>query len=491
MPSSAPETRLGDTIGGRYRVISVLGRGGMGVLYAAEHQLTQRKVALKLLAPEREDLPELHQRFLLEARTAAAVRHPHVVDVLDMGVHDDGSPFLVMELLEGTSLDRTLTVQKRLSPEQALTTLLPVLGALASLHDAGIVHRDVKPSNIFLAFGLRGELVPKLLDFGLARTMSDLRLTRSGMVLGTPLYMSPEQAAGETVSFQTDLWSLGVVMFECLSGELPFTSRDSGAIAAQVLAGRVRGLAQVSPELPVPLAHAVDRALRRDLSLRYRDMREFARGLIAAALACGVALPENPDPVGLPEFREWRGQASVPSTMAAAKPVPLAGPEVSTEPDSAVAPITDARSVRHKSRGAVVAVLVGAIVLAVCAAWLWPGVHQAPSPREPLRVTEQGAKPSMHARPGSAKPAEASVPEVEPIQPQAEAPPPLPPPPASTSSAAKPANVRASKAHVAKPKAHAAKSKAESAPKAESSATSASSPLPSKADTLGIEREWK
>jgi serine/threonine-protein kinase len=213
MSPTVPESRLGHVVGGRYRVISVLGRGGMGVLYTAEHQLTHRRVALKLLHPEHEDLPDLHARFLTEARTAAAVRHPNVVDVLDMGVDTDGSPFLVMELLEGSSLDKTLLERGHLSPTVAIEWLLPILGALSTLHANDIVHRDVKPSNIFLRSGPRFEVESKLLDFGLARTMSDLRLTRSGMVLGTPLYMSPEQAGGEAVGPQTDVWSMGVVLF--------------------------------------------------------------------------------------------------------------------------------------------------------------------------------------------------------------------------------------------------------------------------------------
>ena len=489
MPSSAPETRLGDVIGGRYRVLSVLGRGGMGVLYTAEHQLTHRRVALKLLLPDREDLPELHQRFLLEARTAASVRHPNVVDVLDMGVHEDGSPFLVMELLEGTSLDRALTVQRRLEPERALAVALPILGALATLHDAGIVHRDVKPSNIFLAAGLRGEVEPKLLDFGLARTMSDLRLTRSGMVLGTPLYMSPEQAAGEAVSFQTDIWSLGIVLFECLSGELPFTSRDSGAIAAQVLAGRVRGLASVLPELPAPLAHAVDRALRRDVNLRYRDMREFARGLIAAAVSCGITLPDNPDPVGLPDYRAWRGQATVPSTVAAAKPA-ASLPPVDESP-AAVSAITDSsRAPTKKSRSTMVAVLSAAIVLAVCAAWAWSWAKQAPSSSETARHVEPPAKLEASTRP-------AVTPSAPPVEEPAAAQAPEPStPPEATQPSPPMADDKPSQPAPKPRPAHKGRSKdatkaAQTTTPAPAPAPVAPAPKPSTPDALGIEGEWK
>lgn len=303
----ASELHAGRVIGGRYRIQSLLGSGGMGVLYAAEHLLTQRKVALKVLHPSRDDEAELHARFLSEARTASAVRHPNVVDVLDMGTDERGLPFLVMELLEGRSLDRFLMTESRLSPERTLAWLLPVIGALAVLHEAGIVHRDVKPSNIFICHAPQGRTEPKLLDFGLARAVSDLRLTRSGVVIGTPLYMAPEHAAGAAVGPQADIWSLGVVLYECLSGTTPYRSTDGAAVATQVLAGLVQPLHLVCPELPQPLVAAIERALRRDLAFRYRDMREFARGLLAGAVASGLAVPENPDPLGLPEYQSWYG----------------------------------------------------------------------------------------------------------------------------------------------------------------------------------------
>ena len=339
--AQASQLPVGHVVGGRYRIESLLGAGGMGVLYVAEHLFTHRCVALKLLHPERDDdLAQVQARFLSEARTAAAVRHPHVVDVLDMGTDELGMPFLAMELLEGFSLDQLLKAEGELAPEQALAWILPVIGALSVLHDAGIVHRDIKPSNLFLSrtgvFGSRaevpastGRLVPKLLDFGLARVVSDHRLTRSGVVIGTPLYMAPEHANGGDVGPQADVWSLGVVLYECLAGRSPYQVTDGSALAAQVLAGHVQPLHVTRPELPMPLCNAVERALRRDLALRYADMREFAKGLLAGALASGIEVPTDPDPVGLPGFSQWLpgfGQFSAPASHLDLKPEPSSTP---------------------------------------------------------------------------------------------------------------------------------------------------------------------
>jgi serine/threonine protein kinase len=228
-----------------------------------------------------------------------------VVDVLDMGSDEHGLPFLVMELLAGRSLDRVLMGEGKLPPHKVIEWLLPIAGALASLHDVGIVHRDVKPSNIFLCRMPNGQALPKLLDFGLARAVSDLRLTRSGVVIGTPLYMAPEHASGAAVGPQADVWSLGIVLYECLSGASPYVSNDGAAVATQVLAGKVRPLGELCPDLPTPMVQAVERALRRDLGHRYHDMRELARGLLTGALASGLPVPQNPDPVGLPKYASW------------------------------------------------------------------------------------------------------------------------------------------------------------------------------------------
>ncbi|MEY4509084.1 MAG: hypothetical protein RLZZ450_1206 [Pseudomonadota bacterium] len=285
------------------------------MVYAATHELTGRRVALKLMLNDCDDSPILQERFLSEARIAAAVRHPNIVDVLDMGLHG-GSPFIVMELLEGVSLERVLESQNRISVEQALTWLLPIVGALSVLHEAGIVHRDVKPSNIFMSALPRHPMRPKLLDFGLARVVSDLRLTRSGTVIGTPLYMAPEHAAGQVTGPQADVWSIGVVLYESLAGCSPFNYTDRQSLAMQVIAGLVRPLSQVRPDLPPLISSTLARALTRDLTRRYPDMRSFAQALHAAARASGVAVPLDPDPIGLPEYSSWQsGERSAATTI--------------------------------------------------------------------------------------------------------------------------------------------------------------------------------
>jgi len=424
MIDRSPSSYLGGVIGQRYRVESLLGQGGMGVLFVAEHLFTHRKVALKLLHPAREDLPDLRARFVSEARTAAATRHPNIVDVLDMGLTEDGSPFLVMELLEGVSLDQLLQGRGKLSPADALECLLPITGALALLHDAGIVHRDIKPSNIFLATQANGNVCPKLLDFGLARAISDLRMTRSGVVLGTPMYMAPEQASGDDVSTQSDVWSFGVVLFECITGEPPFNSHDSQAVAVQVLAGRTRPIRSVCPEIPMPLADAVERCLRGNRELRYRDMRELAANLVAGARASQIRLPADPDPIGLPEYRRWlagHGEAVTTQELEIPSSAPAAGQPFPVDVATPVLADSGASSaVRPQRTHAAIAVTLLAL-LAVAAAWY---------------LRSSSAPPTAH--PPKARPS-----QVQPISAPPEAKRATPPPPLDVSAAPVPADVAA------------------------------------------------
>jgi serine/threonine-protein kinase len=392
--------RAGEVIGGRYRIEALLGRGGMGVVYGAIHELTQRRVALKLVDSEGADQPALHDRFLSEARTAAAVRHPNVVDVLDMGVHA-GSPYLVMELLEGCSLDALLEQKQALSIAQILTWMFPVMGALASLHEAGIVHRDVKPSNIFLSHSGRGRptMVPKLLDFGLARALSDARLTRSGVVLGTPLYMAPEHAAGAQVGPQADVWSMGVVLFECVTGVLPFTSTDRSALAAQILAGHVRPVRQVRSDVPPALASVIDNALQRELGVRHASMRAFAQALARAAVASQTPIPDNPDALGLPDFPTWKTGSAVATPAA-----------LSTTQELAAHPPRDLTfGSRRRGRGLVPGLLALALVVGA-GLWFYRWWFAGATPEPPAPAS---AEPAEAPRPPTA--AQLEPPQVEPL----------------------------------------------------------------------------
>ncbi|MET0284006.1 MAG: protein kinase [Polyangiales bacterium] len=421
MSSSSPQLPLGQVIGSRYRVQSLIGRGGMGMVYAATHELTGRRVALKLMLSDSDDAPVLQERFLSEARIAATVRHANIVDVLDMGLHD-GAPYLVMELLEGYSLEKLLEDQQRLTVEQALAWLLPVIGALAVLHDAGIVHRDVKPSNIFLSTLPRHPVRPKLLDFGLARVVSDLRLTRSGTVIGTPLYMAPEHAAGLTTGPQADIWSIGVVIYEVLTGGSPFQYTDRASLAAQVLAGLVRPLSQTRPDLPELISVAVGRALQRDLTRRYPDMRSFAQALHAAAVTSGIAVPSDPDPIGLPDYIRWHsGEHIVATTHEHFGSTPRAStPRHGSTPAWALSAQDETMRTRSPSKRVLVGVLVG---LAIAAVITWLATRpqlSAPTARpEPASEPSQapGVVPAAVGVPGlpevPAKPTVESIPPVE------------------------------------------------------------------------------
>jgi hypothetical protein len=251
----------------------------------------------------------------------------------------------------------------------------------------------------------------------------------------------------------------------------------------------VRGLSSVAPALPGPLAHAVDRALRRDVTLRYRDMREFARGLIAAALSCGVAIPDNPDPMGLPDYRAWRGQALVPSTVAAARPP--ASVQAQQDALVAVSPITDANSVvTKKGRAPVLAVLGGAIVLAVCAAWAWSWAKQAPTSSRSAPEAPHTADLDTPERPVASPPE--PVVQDPPTAPAAQAPAPSVPPPAEqTAPVEEPASSETHpKARAHKPRKDSAKTARAPAAQPEAPAP-APAPKPSRPDALGIVGEWK
>ncbi|MBN1653902.1 MAG: AAA family ATPase [Deltaproteobacteria bacterium] len=293
--------RLGD----RYRTLEVLAEGGMSVLYAGIDQRTGQKVAIKLMRHYDLQKKGPRKRFEREIQTTLSLKHPNIIEVIDTGVNAQGTPYLVLELLQGRSLEEELAVQGHLSVERAIEWLLPLIGALAYSHDRGIVHRDIKPSNIYLVRDREGHTFPKLLDFGIAVAFDSTRITRSGLVVGSVQYMSPEQASGAEVGPTTDVWSMAAVLFRCLTGRVPFEAETAAGLLLKIVKDSVPALATYAPSVGPRISAAVDRALEKNLRLRFPDMRSFARALCEGALSAGVSLPANPDPIGLPRWPTW------------------------------------------------------------------------------------------------------------------------------------------------------------------------------------------
>lgn len=213
---------IGSVVDGRYRIEGLLGEGGMGVVYEVTHQALNKRLALKVLRGEMATDEVVVQRFVQEAQSASAIGHPNIVDISDFGTMADGSAFFVMEYLEGESLSDRMS-REPLRPSETLGVLEQVSSALAAAHARGIVHRDLKPDNIQLIPRANSELFVKILDFGIAKVGgANSKLTRTGTVFGTPHYMSPEQAAGQSVDARADIYALGVILYEMLTGKVPF-----------------------------------------------------------------------------------------------------------------------------------------------------------------------------------------------------------------------------------------------------------------------------
>jgi eukaryotic-like serine/threonine-protein kinase len=296
---------MGTVLAERYAIVRKIGEGGMGAVYEARHAVIGKRVAVKVLLEKFLENQELMARLLQEARLASSIGHENIVDVTDYGTTKDGRAFVVMEFLDGESLAQLVIRDAPLPVERCLNILRQVASALTAAHAKGIVHRDVKPENIYLV--RRGELdFVKVVDFGVSKAVhaSDegperQRLTRTGTVLGTPLYMSPEQArGGEDVDHRADIWSAGLLLYECLTGEVPFRANNYLGVISQVLTQETVPPSQLRPELGIPAAvdRVVMRALDKDRDKRYQRMAEFERDL--ERLLAGdsnVALREAPE----------------------------------------------------------------------------------------------------------------------------------------------------------------------------------------------------
>jgi serine/threonine protein kinase/WD40 repeat protein len=258
----------------QFNIIRIIGRGGMGVVLQAVDPCLQREVAIKILDPELSKDELAAERFCREARAAASISHENVVAVHQVE-HDEAKdiPFLVMELISGESLEKKLEREGRLSLREIVSIGMQTAAGLAAAHEKGLIHRDIKPGNILLEKS--GQRV-KLTDFGLARAAEDVRLTRSGLVAGTPLYMSPEQASGEELDARSDLFSLGVVLYELAAGEPPFTGKTPLVVLKRLTDDQPVPLRERNPELPEWFVHIVDRLLAKKPADRFQSAREVA-----------------------------------------------------------------------------------------------------------------------------------------------------------------------------------------------------------------------
>jgi serine/threonine-protein kinase len=316
----------GKTIGGKYLVRTVLGEGGMGTVFEAEHLTIGRSVAVKVLHPNQARKKNAVRRFHQEARAAGAIGHPNICEVYDLGTLDDGSPYLVMEKLVGETLADRIAAEGGLPFDDVIDILVQVLSGLVAAHEKGIVHRDIKPENVFLTCRVGCPPLVKLLDFGVSKMIApplggkdeDLDLTRTGMVMGTPYYMSPEQARGDrNLDVRVDLYACGVILYEALTGRRPFTAANYNALLLQILSTNPRPARDLRPALPNGFDVVLEKAMARSRDDRYRSAAELQRDLQ------GLRDRYNTAPAGLGEAVRAANRAATNRGPAEQAPGPL------------------------------------------------------------------------------------------------------------------------------------------------------------------------
>jgi eukaryotic-like serine/threonine-protein kinase len=382
-----PTERLlaaGFVIDGKYVLRRLLGQGGSGSVYEAEHAAIGHRVAIKVVHASRMEREENFTRFQREAKICGAIRHPHVGQIYDVGALDDGTPFMVMELHEGRSL-RAILDESVMPIAAVVEVTRQLLAGLAAVHHAGVVHRDVKPDNAMIVRASSGDLVVKLVDFGISKIVrADIReraLTQKNIIIGSPDYMAPEQLRGREVDARTDLYAVGVLLYEAVTGSLPFDGGSLTDLMVAIMHDPVRPPSQLRTDCPPELEHVIVKAISRDPADRFQTADDMSRHLgrvqraVRYAADPGLARLEEPMPPRQTRTkRSFRIDASAntlsfppsesvaPSTEVLAAPQPTAAP--ATEPQL---------SKRALSRARVVLLVAGTGCVALALASLWPG----------------------------------------------------------------------------------------------------------------------
>jgi len=341
---------------GNYRVTSLLGEGGMGVVYLAQHPVFGRKVAIKLLHAVLARDPDIVARFFNEARAIHMVAHENIVEILDFGQTADGQPYFIMEYLSGESLTEAIA-RGAMAPEQVEAIAVQMCKALGAAHAKGIVHRDLKPHNVQLVIKADGALQVKILDFGVAKILaspdgSSSVKTRTGSLMGTPLYMSPEQCKGAGVlDHRTDIYSLGVILFEMLSARPPFNAEGVGELFAKHMLEDPPSITEFAPNAPPHMAAAIMKSLAKDPAARFQSMEDFRKALVGEVK---VTAPASAGGVK-------RLSTSAASTMAQT----LSARATTSTLSSASSEIDDELAIKPKRTKLFAAVGGGAALLAV------------------------------------------------------------------------------------------------------------------------------
>ena len=396
---------IGSIIAERYCLLQKLGAGGMGSVWLAHDQSLDSRCAVKLVDPEKAANEEVRVRFEREAKAAAQIRGANVVDIFDHGVWD-GTPFIVMEYLEGEDLGARLERVGRLDTEQTYQIVSQVARALVRAHAAGIVHRDLKPENIFLVPGDDQE-VAKVLDFGIAKHEQYSlagKTTKTGSFMGTPYYMSPEQARGKNIDWRSDLWALGVIAFQCLTGRPPFESEALGELMGMIIYDPIPTMTSRDHELPAALDEWWERAVARDREERFQSAKELSDSFgEAIETTKQMAVPSIAPRAPLPSFTDFDGNRvpvvrashTPPSADASARfSAPVLFSDKTPVEDATGAPVTRTRrsvlpelsSLPKKQR--VIVLGVGGALLAVLAFIVIASLRSSPD------TTVAAARPS-------------------------------------------------------------------------------------------------
>jgi len=307
----APDALVGTTLSGSYKVLRVIGEGGMGRVYEAQHtRIAGKRFAIKLLHPEFARQPGVLARFQREAEASAAISHPNVMGVYDVDRTPEGTPFMVSELLEGQDLSKQLETLSRITPAQAVTIARQVCRALQAAHDKGVIHRDVKPENVFITGSIDDPSV-KVLDFGISRLegAGSSSLTKTGMVLGTPAYMPPEQASGAAVDHRVDVYGVGAILYRALTGRLPYGDDEPTVTIAKLLTSEPERPRQIVADIPESLEMIIQKAMAREPARRYQTLQEMEQALAGFEASQGS-----------PSVRAAIGSAPSDSDIAAARP---------------------------------------------------------------------------------------------------------------------------------------------------------------------------